>query len=257
MPSSPRSSITRISSTLAIGFVAAALAACSGTGDALGEPAEANDDVVVQQEQPQQDDGANPGDSDVDDDGVAGAADDADGGNAIILPARTIDATVYVGGLEYTIGGSSYLRWGDGESAADEEHAQPVVVSVAEAAAIVAVELDEPVDGLGAAVGGSAGVEVGQEGVPPLLEGAAQLIPGWDTWGSWRRLVQRVGGFERVGWAYAARAMLGALPGDVDGVVALVGGDGSGQAGLLLLGEPLTAQRRMFRIPYSGRRQCR
>lgn len=104
MPSSPRSSITRISSTLAIGFVAAALAACSGTGDALGEPAEANDDVVVQQEQPQQDDGANPGDSDVDDDGVAGAADDADGGNAIILPARTIDATVYVGGLEYTIG---------------------------------------------------------------------------------------------------------------------------------------------------------
>lgn len=104
MPSSPRSSITRISSTLAIGFVAAALAACSGTGDALGEPAEANDDVVVQQEQPQQDGGANPGDSDVDDDGVAGAADDADGGNAIILPARTIDATVYVGGLEYTIG---------------------------------------------------------------------------------------------------------------------------------------------------------
>lgn len=104
MPSSPRSSITRISSTLAIGFVAAALAACSGTGDALGEPAEANDDVVIQQEQPQQDDGANPGDSDVDDDGVAGAADDADGGNAIILPARTIDATVYVGGLEYTIG---------------------------------------------------------------------------------------------------------------------------------------------------------
>lgn len=104
MPSSPRSSITRISSTLAIGFVAAALAACSGTGDALGEPAEANDDVVVQQEQPQQDDGANPGDSDVDDDGVAGAADDADGGNAIILPARTIDATVYVGGLEYAIG---------------------------------------------------------------------------------------------------------------------------------------------------------
>ena len=104
VPSSPRSSITRISSTLAIGFVAAALAACSGTGDALGEPAEANDDVVVQQEQPQQDDGANPGDSDVDDDGVAGAADDADGGNAIILPARTIDATVYVGGLEYTIG---------------------------------------------------------------------------------------------------------------------------------------------------------
>ncbi len=113
----------RSNSKSPIGFVAAALAACSGTGDALGEPAEANDDVVVQQEQPQQDGGANPGDSDVDDDGVAGAADDADGGNAIILPARTIDATVYVGGLEYTIGGSSYLRWGDGESAADEEHA--------------------------------------------------------------------------------------------------------------------------------------
>ena len=104
MPSSLKPSITRIATTLAVGFVAAVLTACSGTGDALGEPAEANDDVVLQQEQPQQDDGAEPGVSDVDDDGAAGAADDADGGNAIILPARTIDATVYAGGLEYTVG---------------------------------------------------------------------------------------------------------------------------------------------------------
>lgn len=36
------------------------------------------------------------------------------------------------------------------------------------------MELDEPVDGLGATVGGSAGVEVGQERVLPLSEGAAE-----------------------------------------------------------------------------------
>jgi len=110
MPSSPRSSITRISSTLAIGFVAAALAACSGTGDALGEPAEANDDVVVQQEQPQQDDGANPGDSDVDDDGVAGAADDANpeealrrdyaGASVLVVEDNEINSEIAVDLLE-------------------------------------------------------------------------------------------------------------------------------------------------------------
>ena len=63
---------------------------------------------------------------------------------------------------------------GAGQSAADEEHAQPVVVAVAEAAGDAAVELDEPVDCLGAAVAGAVGVEVGQERVLPLSQGSAE-----------------------------------------------------------------------------------
>ena len=39
------------------------------------------------------------------------------------------------------------------EAAGDEEHAEPVVVAVAVAAGDAAVELDDAVDGLGAAVG--------------------------------------------------------------------------------------------------------
>lgn len=39
-----------------------------------------------------------------------------------------------------------------GEAASDEEHAEPVVLAVAEAAGEAPVELDDPVDGLRAAV---------------------------------------------------------------------------------------------------------
>ena len=48
-----------------------------------------------------------------------------------------------------------------------------MVVAVAEAVGDAAVELDEPVDGFGAAVGGVGGVEVGKELAAPLLEGAS------------------------------------------------------------------------------------
>ena len=49
--------------------------------------------------------------------------------------------------------GSSDIRWGSwGESAGGEEHAEPVVVAVAEAAGEAAVQLDDPVHGLSAAV---------------------------------------------------------------------------------------------------------
>ena len=49
--------------------------------------------------------------------------------------------------------GSSDIRWGSwGESAGGEEHAEPVVVAVAEAAGEAAVEFDDPVHRLGAAV---------------------------------------------------------------------------------------------------------
>ena len=51
------------------------------------------------------------------------------------------------------IQGSSDIRWGSwGESAGGEEHAEPVVVPVAVAAGEAAVELDDPVHGLGATV---------------------------------------------------------------------------------------------------------
>jgi len=40
--------------------------------------------------------------------------------------------------------GSSYLRWG--ESSADEQHAEPVVVAVFEAAGDASVEFDETVE---------------------------------------------------------------------------------------------------------------
>jgi hypothetical protein len=42
---------------------------------------------------------------------------------------------------------------GVGESAADEERSESVVVAVAEAACDAAVEFDQAVDGFGAAVG--------------------------------------------------------------------------------------------------------
>ena len=50
--------------------------------------------------------------------------------------------------------GSSDIRWGSvGESAGGEEHAEPVVLAVAVAAGEASVQLDDPVDRFGAAVG--------------------------------------------------------------------------------------------------------
>lgn len=54
-----------------------------------------------------------------------------------------------------------------GESTADEEHPQPVVVAVAEASRDAAVQLDEAVDGF-------AGVELAEELNAPLFEGPPQ-----------------------------------------------------------------------------------
>ena len=60
------------------------------------------------------------------------------------------------------------------QPAADEEHAEAVVVAVAEASGDAAVEFDEAVDGFGAAVAGAVGVEVGQERAAPAAQGLAQ-----------------------------------------------------------------------------------
>ena len=55
--------------------------------------------------------------------------------------------------IDWNKSGSSDIRWGSwGESAGGEEHAEPVVVAVAEAAGEAAVQLDDPVHGLSAAV---------------------------------------------------------------------------------------------------------
>ena len=64
--------------------------------------------------------------------------------------------------------GRTLRQWGSseiwvGELAGGQDHPLPVVARVAEPAGDAAVELDDPVDGLGAAVVGAAGGEVGQE----------------------------------------------------------------------------------------------
>src|SRR3954470_2480673 len=104
------------------------------------------------------------------------------------------------------------------EAATDEEHAEAVVVAVAEAAGDAAVEFDESVDGFGAAVAGAGGVEVGQERGPPAAQGLAEPgdlgdragrerrddLLGESTAGRWGRCV--VDGPD----------LLGAVPGEGD-----------------------------------------
>lgn len=60
------------------------------------------------------------------------------------------------------------------ESAGDEEHSEAVVVEVTEAVGDASVEFDEAVDGFGAAVARAVGVEVSEEFLAPLFEGATE-----------------------------------------------------------------------------------
>lgn len=118
---------------------------------------------------------------------------------------------------------------------------QSVVLAVAEAAGDAAVELDQAVDALGATIAGAAGVEVGQEGVLPLLEGAtksgdlrdrARGKAGDDLLGDLAAL-------GRVGVGVGGPHLLGALPGDVDGIMAFISSDRRGEAGVLFIVEVL------------------
>ena len=100
------------------------------------------------------------------------------------------------------------------------------------------MELDEPVDALGPTVGGAAGVEVGQEGVFPLSEGAAESGDLGDRAGG-EPVDDLLGNLAALGWVgvgVGGSNLLGALPGDVDGVVAVIGGDRRGEAGVLMTG---------------------
>ena len=140
--------------------------------------------------------------------------------------------------------GSSTLRWGLwGEAAGDEEHSESVVVGVAEAAGDAAVEFDQPVDGLGPAVVGAAGVEVGQERRLPLFQCASE--PGDLGDGAGGEGVEDLGGDCPArcwcGLVVDRADLLGALPGDLDGDVVVVGSEGGVEAGALPVGEILGA----------------
>src|SRR3954451_15270216 len=125
----------------------------------------------------------------------------------------------------------------------DEEHAEAVVVAVAEAAGDAAVEFDEAVDGFGAAVAGAAGVEVGQERGLPAAQGLAE--PGDLGNGAGR---ERVG--DLLGESPARGGgrgvvdgpdLLRAVPGEGHLVVAFVRVEGSSQARALPGGETVGA----------------
>ena len=70
-----------------------------------------------------------------------------------------------------------------GESAAGEEYAELVVVSVAESSWDSSLEFDQSVGRFGAAVAGVVGVEVGQERVSSSFQGRAKLFDFWDRAG--------------------------------------------------------------------------
>ncbi len=85
------------------------------------------------------------------------------------------------------------------ESSADEQHAESVVVAVAEVAGDAAVEFDEAVDGFGAAVVGAAGVVVGQERFALLLECLGESFDLRDRT-RWQRVGEVGGDATALGW---------------------------------------------------------
>jgi hypothetical protein len=129
------------------------------------------------------------------------------------------------------------------ESAADEQHAQPVVLAVAETAGNAAVELDEAVDRFGAAVVGTAGVEVGQERFAPLLEGLCESLDLGDRAGRQRGddLLGDPPAIDRVLGLVRGGQPLGAQPRNEGLIVAFVGGDRAVEPCSLPVGELLRA----------------
>ena len=132
---------------------------------------------------------------------------------------------------------------GAGESAADEEHPESVVVAVAEAAGDAAVELDEAVDRLGPAVVRAVGVEVGQERRAPSFQGPAEpsdLRHGTGREGREDLLSDPPAG-RRVAVAVGRSELLGTRPRHVDREVCVVSGDRCLEPGPLLVGQLLCA----------------
>src|SRR5690606_11044058 len=140
--------------------------------------------------------------------------------------------------------GSSDIRWGSwGEAAGGEEHAEAIIVAVAEAAGEASVEFDDPVHGFGAAVVRSAGGEVGQECGLPAAQGAAQAGDLGDRAGVERLddLLRDPSPLGEVLRLVGGAQLLGALPCDEHLVVRFIGLDRGDQPGALLVGEVLGA----------------
>lgn len=106
-----------------------------------------------------------------------------------------------------------------------EEHPQPIVVAVAEAAGDAAVELDEAVDRFGSAVARTVGVEVAEELAAPLTQRLAEACDLGDGAGGERgddlRRDRPPGGM--VVLVVGGADLLSAPPGDFD--VPLISGE--------------------------------
>lgn len=116
------------------------------------------------------------------------------------------------------------------------------MLEVPEPAGDAAAELDDPVDGLRAAVARAVGLEVGQERRLPAAQGLAQPRDLWDRAG--RQPVDEslgeptsLGG---CGLVEDVSEVLRALVGDLDCDVIGVSGERSGQAVLLARSETIT-----------------
>lgn len=113
------------------------------------------------------------------------------------------------------------------------------MLEVSEAASDATTELDEPVDGLGAAVAGTVGVEVRQERCPPPAQRLSQPRDLRDRAGRQRvdELLGQTPTLGRGGLVEHVTDVLGAHVGDLDRDVIGVGCERCFQAGLLAGGE--------------------
>ena len=105
------------------------------------------------------------------------------------------------------------------------------------------MEFDQAIDGFDSAVVGAAGVEVAQERVAPLFQGASEASDFGDR-AAGEASQDGLGQRSALGWGVGVidgPDALGALPGDMDLVVALIGSDRVGEPVLLALGEVFLA----------------
>ena len=101
--------------------------------------------------------------------------------------------------------------------------------------------LDQSVDGFGAAVAGAVGVEVGEQGLSPPLQGAAEVGQLRD-WAGRQGVDEPLGDLAALGLLrvpVGQAQTLGDGPGEADFFVLEAGVEGGGQAGPLPVGELL------------------
>src|SRR5699024_9521252 len=100
-------------------------------------------------------------------------------------------------------------------------------------------ELDEPVDGLGAAVARAVGVEVGQERCPPAAQSLPEPGDLWDRAGRQRsdQLLGEAASLGGCGLVEDVAEVLGAVVGDLDRDMLGMRRDRAGQPSLLARGD--------------------